>query len=181
MNSSVGGTIKMGVEEEGRWRDFDKFFRTLRDGRKITRHVKYKWRDFMRSYQGWAYKGLITEGAAVNQSWQKTAYQGGVSTGIRTGNYLRAIGNMKISMRGNAVTLKFSPGDLQRKSHKGGATLKKYLEYFEGGGPKQPPRPLWGPAFEKAGGKNKLYSMMLSSIKTTFNNRGLYNVKIRRI
>jgi len=180
MDSSVGGTLEMGIEEEGSWEDFNTFFKHMGNKGKIASAVTLKWRDFMRQYRWWAIKGLVTEGRAVGEAWPPTVHMG-LSTGIRTGHYLHAIESMKISIKGPTISLKFSEGDLNAKTHKGGDPLRKYMEYFEGGGPKQPPRPLWGPAFEKAGGHKKLMQKMLDGLKKHFDQKGLHNVTIKRV
>jgi len=173
----IQGNLQMGIEDEGDWVSFHKFFKVASNGKKLQRQLKYSFRDFLRSYRLWALKGILTEGAAVGASWWPTMTGG--PTGYRTGNYARAIENMRIRMKKDSVTLTFQPGALLTKSHKGGYRLALYMSLFEYGGPNQPPRPLWSLAFKKAGGMRKLNKMSLKAVKRTFNKEGLYNIVIK--
>jgi hypothetical protein len=172
------GSIKVVLEDNGGLKRFNAFFKRLEDPQKVKRAVKYSMRDFMRSVRWWAIKGLVTSGSAVGQKWDRRVVDG-EPAGIRSGNYLRAIENMSIQMRGDTVVLKFRNGDMNRKSRKGGLTMKRYISIFEYGSKKQPPRPLWAPAWQKAGGNNRIIRNALRAIQKDFNHAGFNNIKIK--
>lgn len=175
----IKGNLTMGAEQSGDWYNFDRFFNHIAHSKKLKRDIKYSFRDFLRSYQWWAIKGMVTSGAAVGSPWPSRQLDGGPA-GIRSGKYHQAIQNMKISMRGDSVRLAFSPGDLRRRSKNRGYTLAKYMVIFENGSSKQPARPLWGPSFNRAGGLKRINRLTLKAIKRSLNHSGFHNITIRR-
>jgi len=178
----LGNTrLDLGIEEIGDWASIERFFEVASNKSAFRKHVKYGMRDFLRSYRWWAIKGLVTSGAAVQSSWLPRALDG-EEAGIRTSHYLNAIQAMKISMKGNTVSLRFNPSDLSKKSI-GGKSLEYYMDIFEHGNVSgtQPARPLWGPSWKKAGGYTNLTNLTLRATQKYFLGHGLMNVNIREL
>ncbi len=173
---TIPGIPSARITLEGGLDNFNKFFNHA-TSKKLQRDIKYSFRDFLRSYRLWAIKGLLTAGTAVGESWENRSIDDGLP-GIRTGNYLEAIQSMKISMKGDSVTMNFRTSDLSSKSHSRGLTMQTYIEIFEHGSIMQPARPLWAPAWNKAGGLPTINRLAMGYFKRSFKGKGLNNINI---
>ena len=175
-NSAIGNVE---FEFQGEWMKLDKFMRYMGGGsrsRGIKRDLAKAQRDWFQRFKIKLVNGLLTEGSSINARFEEHSpnyTDGGPSIGIRKGIYLDALRNLRIIQKNYIVTLSYYPGDLHRKSRRGGLPLAGYALAFEHGKANQPPRPLWAPTFMIMGGGESMVKNLRGAISMRLSKMGI--------
>ena len=159
------------IQLVGQWNKFNSLMAYLSQGggKAIKRDIARGQRKFLERYKSVLITALVTQGASVGAPFAEHSpgYDSPTgSIGIRTGKYLGALRNLKITQKNYVVSLSFSPGDLRQRSFNKGTTLARYAYMFEVGRKGQAARPIWNPTFERIGGRDKALQYMKGSIGT---------------
>jgi len=168
-------------EFTGDWGKLQTFLKYMGGGsrsRGIKRDIAKAQRDFLFKYRLAIAGGLASGGVSIGGAFagHKAGYREGRDpVGVRSGNYLRALRNLKITQKGYIVSLNFSRGDLHTKSrpNKGGYILSKYAGIFEGGSSRQVARPLWKQTFTHIGGGPALIKKIRGSVQKRLGRMGI--------
>jgi len=166
-------------EFTGDWVKLDKFLRYLSGrstGLSLKRDLAKAQRDWLQRYKIKLVGGLLSEGTSVGMPFEEHSpgySRPGFSVGHKSGVYLDALRNLRIIQKGYSVSLTYSPGDLNRKSFRGGYRLNKYALIFEGGKWNQPARPLWNATYSKMGGHRNLTKNLLGAIGKRLDKLGI--------
>lgn len=169
--NSLNIAKQLRFKEEGDWMNYKALMKYLGGGsfsRGIKRDLAKGQRDFANKYKKALALGLMTAGSSNKRSFKAHhgGYQSSGSIGIRTGNYLRALQNLRIKQAGYQITISYSRGALLSKSRPGGLRLGIYAVLFETGNAKtgQRARPLWNDTYQAIGGNTGLLRAMKGSV-----------------
>ncbi len=163
---------KVRVQVEGDWANFNALMKYLGGGafsRGIKRDLAKGQRDFVIKYKNRLVLALVSGGSSNKRPF--APHRGGYrsptgSVGIRSGNYLRALRNLRIKQQGYQISVSYSKGDLLTKSSPGRLRLGLYAVLFEKGNSKsgQAARPLWNQTYQAMGGNAALLKTMKGAV-----------------